>query len=279
MPFFNTLRTPTKKAESNPRRLHAEGSTQSERQSTPKRKDITPIEPEKEAKQQRPSVSTDSALLVIFGDIIRSTKMKEEELLTRLNDMLAKLLDEKLDSKLAALKEGDEKSNKAIGDKVERYKREKNIVISNIPEDEGEEVDDLLMKANDIFEKMGIHGVEVDDIYRIGRKKANGKPRPLLVKLLRNYQKRSVMKEKKQLKGEKIYINDDLTFDERKVEKALRDKYRDLSKGSKDYRMGIRNGKMTIWKSGAKFKEYIVEGDVVMEAPERMIVAAGSSSQ
>lgn len=201
--------------------------------------------------------------------------MNEKELLVKLHAMLAKLLDEKL----ATFQDRDEKLKNEIGNKVERYKREKNIVISNIEEDDSEQVDDLLLKANDVFEKMSIHGVEVDDIYRIGKKKNNGKPRPILVKLLRSYQKKNIMREKKQLKGAKIYINDDLTFDERKVEKALRDKYRDMAKDNKDCRMGIRNGKMTVWKSGAKFAEYMVVGDVVVEAPERMVMGGEKSSQ
>ncbi len=259
MSFFGSLLTPTKKTTSNPRRLQTE-DVQSERKTIPKRKDITPVESAKDSKRNRPKVPTESALLAILGDIIRTTKMKEEELLKKLRIMMAELLDEKLDQKLAKLKENDDKSKKEIAEKVERYKREKNIVISNLQEDEVEETDDLLMKANDIFEKMGIHGIEVDDIYRLGKRKNNGKPRPLLVKLIRNYQKRSVMKEKKKLKGEKIYINEDLTFEERKVEKTLRDKYRDFSKGSKDYRMGIRNGKMVIWKNGVKSAEYSGRG-------------------
>lgn len=36
--------------------------------------------------------------------------------------------------------------------------------------------------------------------------------------------------------------------------------------------MGIRNGKMMIWKNKVKFAEYMMEGNNVVEAPQRMMV-------
>ncbi|CAL8091301.1 unnamed protein product [Orchesella dallaii] len=181
-------------------------------------------------------------------------------------DKIRAMLSEVFDEKLQVLDKKCDDATSVAMSKIDFMRREKNIIISGLPEDNNEKITDQIKKAEGVFTKLGLKNIGIDDISRLGKdKKANGNPRPLLVKLVRKMDKRAIMSEKKKLGKEKIYINDDVSPAVRANEKKLRDKFREQKVLDKDYRMQIKRGELFIWKNKAVVKHFILDeatGDV-----------------
>jgi hypothetical protein len=93
--------------------------------------------------------------------------------------------------------------------KVERFTRRNNIRIVGYPESDGEKVKAIV---DDIFtSKFGMENVEIERAHRDG-KVINGRPRHILIKLLRYSDKVNIFTTwRVSLKGESYRIADDLT--------------------------------------------------------------------
>jgi hypothetical protein len=109
---------------------------------------------------------------------------------------------------------------KGIGRKMElkeREERKNNIVIRSLEEGEGE----IRERVVKVLEEIGAK-VRIEDVRRVGGKygKEGGM---VVVKLGSREQKREVMEKKKGLKGKKIRIEDDLTWEERKIRWKIRE--------------------------------------------------------
>lgn len=103
--------------------------------------------------------------------------------------------------------------------RMERKDREKKIVIKGMEENEsgektGEIVEEMLKKD------LNLSGIRIGKTERIGAK-VRGRIRPILVELERMDDKINVMKSKKKLKGTRIYLDDDMTREERERKKKL----------------------------------------------------------
>ena len=91
----------------------------------------------------------------------------------------------------------------------------KNIRINGLPETKPEE--DLKKELRELSQVMGLDPVavtaDVDVIHRIGKPsvKDNGPPRPVIVKFKSYHVRGMFIRARRQLKGQKIFINDDLT--------------------------------------------------------------------
>ncbi len=104
----------------------------------------------------------------------------------------------------------------------------------------------------------------IDDVHKVGA--VGGKKRPLLVKLVRTCDRKAIFAEKKKLKGEKIFINDDLSPQEVEREKALLKVFKAKKEADPGLRKGLRRGVLTIWKDGKVQEKLAVEeatGNVV----------------
>ncbi|KMQ83947.1 hypothetical protein RF55_18740 [Lasius niger] len=120
----------------------------------------------------------------------------------------------------------------------EREERKNYIVIRSLEEGEGE----VRGGVEKVLEEIGVK-VKIEEIRRIGGKygKEGGM---VVVKLGSREQKKEVMEKKKRLKGRKIRIEDDLTWEERKI----RWKIREIAKEErrKGSRVWIGYGKIRI---------------------------------
>lgn len=96
----------------------------------------------------------------------------------------------------------------------------------------------------------------IDTAYRVGNKKA-GINRPILIKLVRLQDKENIMRNKRTLgKASKVYINEDLTKEERMIQAALRQKGKELKRSDPAIKFTIRGKKMLIRKDGKITSSY-----------------------
>lgn len=108
-------------------------------------------------------------------------------------------------------------------EQMERRRRKNNIVITGI-KDSMEEFKEKEVKPW-LKIKLMIE-VEINDLWKIG-----GTEKSILVIECRNWkEKEKVMKNKSKLAGTSIYINNDLTWKERKMQKAIRQYAQELRK-------------------------------------------------
>ena len=120
----------------------------------------------------------------------------------------------------------------------EKVRREKNVIIMGVKESD---VDTEVLVKDLITTKLNLSDVEITNARRLGKQNKN--PRPVLVVFDSVESKRKVMRNRTKLLGSKIYINNDLTLDQRKKEKELRKKKQFLIKHEL-----YRNKNITIYK-------------------------------
>jgi 3'-phosphoadenosine 5'-phosphosulfate sulfotransferase len=148
--------------------------------------------------------------------------------------------------------------------------RKKNVIIHGLPEKKNEGWVDLEAAVADLYKQLGLPcNPDFDDCFRLG-KPAEGKMRPVLLKLIRFRDKKLIMSQTKSLKGTKIYINDDQSKDERKKLSILRLKERELRKDHPEARVYIR-GQILIYKKGTTTKIYQVNADLKVTEQARGI--------
>ena len=134
---------------------------------------------------------------------------------------------------------------------LEKEKRKKNRVIYNLQEsnktEAGQRYDEDRANIQKIFtQELLRDGFKVERIIRLG-KRTEGRRRPTLVEMRNENEKMDILINAKKLRHSveypKLYINKDLTFDERMNEKQLRDQLKEKrDNGETGYT--IRNGKL-----------------------------------
>lgn len=151
----------------------------------------------------------------------------------------------------------DAASNNALR-AIEKINREKNFVIFGLPEGNDEKTDDLIKLVDELFAKMGVTGVLVDDLFRLGKKKSGSKqPRPLLLKLVRMLDKKRIREARRKLGKADPVIVDDKSKDEIAVEKKLLEKFSEMKKKDKTLKKRIIRGKMTVFKDKKELKSFV----------------------
>lgn len=137
--------------------------------------------------------------------------------------------------------------------RLEKKEREKNIVIKGLKETENEE------KTGEIVEEMlkkdlNLSDIRIRKVERIGAK-ISGRTRPIIIALENKEDKLTILKCKKKLKGTTIYLDDDLTREEReRKKKLLRIVWEERKKNKNAYLRGDR-----IVVEGEMFM--LIEGD------------------
>jgi len=109
-----------------------------------------------------------------------------------------------------------------------------------VPESDEETWKELDKIIDDLSAKLELgEKLDYDDINRLGRNKP-GKCRPILMKLVRKRDKKLIMAQRKCLKGTNIYIQDDLTPDERAEYNTPRSKFKELKDQHPDASVKLR---------------------------------------
>ena len=95
---------------------------------------------------------------------------------------------------------------------LEQYSRRNSIRIFGIPESQGEDTDQAVIKAVSDNLPGSISLADIDRSHRSGKPRADAKkPRPILVKLTHYRKKAALMKDRRRLKGTGVSIQEDLT--------------------------------------------------------------------
>lgn len=172
-----------------------------------------------------------------------------------------KIIGEELDKKLAKfdkivpIVEHNSKLIEQLTKRVsllEQNSKKLNIILHGIPESTGREsLQNRINIFTDIVQKLGLKDIDCEDIRRLGLSNPS-KVRPLLVKLVKMTDKIEIMKSRKMLKGTKVFIEDDLNIEERKLNARLREKFKDLRKDDPTITGFVRNGSICMWKQGQK---------------------------
>ncbi|OXA58961.1 RNA-directed DNA polymerase from mobile element jockey [Folsomia candida] len=109
---------------------------------------------------------------------------------------------------------------------------------------------------------MGITSFDFDEAFRVGKATAGKGPRSVIVKLLRSRDQGTLFAQKKQLYASKtgkfaqVYINEDMTKEERKTAGELRAKLRELKVTDPTTMGTIRKDILTTRKAGVVDKKY-----------------------
>lgn len=136
--------------------------------------------------------------------------------------------------------------------------RSKNIVIFGIVEPAKESPADLYKTIEELTNAMGIPDLDFDDAYRLGKPGNSAKgPRPVLLRLMKTRDKRTVFNNKKKLQTtppgpfEKVYIHEDQSVEERKIAKSdLRRKLKELKQADQQLTGSIRHNTLFTRKDG-----------------------------
>ena len=154
-------------------------------------------------------------------EVSQRPNLSAEPILTSNHSQLEKANTEALEIKLNLVSKVLEDQQKLIEMK-ERAERANNVVIFGLAESNTHSVSE---EVSDLFNtKLGQPDVHIASARRLGKLEQNrGKPRPVLVSLVSSFDKATVMKNKKNLAGTKIFINNDLTKEQAREDKRLRD--------------------------------------------------------
>ena len=111
----------------------------------------------------------------------------------------------------------------------EREKRANNLVVVGLNEDEeNEDIPTLLSEF--LCTKMKLTSVNITQARRLGKKaRENNKPRPILMTLGSHLDKTTVTANRSKLSGTRVYINNDLTKEQRQTERKLRETKKKLT--------------------------------------------------
>ncbi|OXA51476.1 hypothetical protein Fcan01_13644 [Folsomia candida] len=140
--------------------------------------------------------------------------------------------------------------------------RHKAVVITGLPEATKETMATLTATLLEMTTAMGIASFDFDKAFRVGKATAGKGPRPVIVKLLRSRDKWTLFAQKKQLYASKtgkfaqVYINEDMTKEERKTAGELRAKLRELRVTGPTTMGTIRKDILTTRKAGVVDKKY-----------------------
>ena len=135
-----------------------------------------------------------------FSERVDALESTAESLKKRIGSLEAELNSTQSQVKLAIAKANDN----------EHYSRKYNLRIFGLEEKADENCTELLKEFCAIKLNFQLSVAEVDRVHRIGKKQL-GKRRPILVKFISYRTKMEVMKRMSNLKGSRLFINEDLT--------------------------------------------------------------------
>ena len=94
----------------------------------------------------------------------------------------------------------------------EQYSKRCNVRIYGIPEEKGENCYDAVVNFCRNCLKCDVAVSEIDRTHRVGKQRNDSTPRAMIVKFLSYQSKLKVLKHRRNLKGSKKFINEDLTL-------------------------------------------------------------------
>ena len=151
-----------------------------------------------------------------------------------------------------------EKINEDVEEKLEAFRRRKNIILYGMPEEKNKddrnrcEIDEANIK--NLLKELKTN-VKNYEITRIGKQIIDGRPRPIRVELNRESDKYEILKGAFNLKTtrnetfKRVIITTDMSFKQREAEKLLREELKERRQ-SGEKNLKIRRGKIVKEEGG-----------------------------
>jgi len=153
---------------------------------------------------------------------------------------------------------------------LERLAREKNVIMHGLEDSDDENWQKTTAIVSEFLKNSFGIGHNIVDIAERLEKFRRDRVRPIRIKFIRLYDKKMIMIEKKKL-DKPIYINADMSLQDRKANSTLQKKKKELIAENPDLRYKVMRGKIICSdKAGVKVKEYCVSNNLeaVVEARE-----------
>ena len=96
-------------------------------------------------------------------------------------------------------------------DDLQQYSRRTCLLIHGVKEEKEENVETVVNNVIKEEVKVKLDAKDVSRTHRLGRRRSDGKPRPIIVRFLSYRQRAKVFSSKKNLKGKKTFISENLT--------------------------------------------------------------------
>ena len=107
-------------------------------------------------------------------------------------------------------------------DYIDDKQRKCNVILSGVDENRGENMEQCIKKATDVLRnKLEITDPDINIAYRIGKPYIDGKNRDIMIKFNNMTQKENVLKKRKNLKGQPLYVNEDYCKNTIEIRKSL----------------------------------------------------------
>lgn len=130
-----------------------------------------------------------------------------------------------------------------------------------MPEGDDDSTNGNIQAVNDLCDQIGVPRPAIDDVFRMGKKGVL--PRMMLLKLVSTVDKKNIMSQAKNLRKQKIFLNDDQSAEDRKKCGLLRNHFKTMKATRPGINFSIRNCIMNIWKDNAIIEKYnVVDGNV-----------------
>lgn len=141
----------------------------------------------------------------------------------------------------------------------EQYSRRYNVRIHGIPEEKGENCYDIVLRFCRDELKCDVGVNEIDRTHRVGKTRDDSTPRAIIVKFLSYQSKVKVLKHRRNLKGSKKFINEDLTSVNKQLFDVARKDLSNLSVWTSDGKVLVKlpNEKITRIKSKEDIQEIL----------------------
>ena len=188
----------------------------------------------------------DKEVYSLISDMMKMAKMEREkndteraqlfEMMKRMSDQITGL-DKKVENKINERLNGVEKDilikvNEEVEQKLEQFKRRKNIIIYALPEYEGRDENERDRIETDnlkqIFREINVD-IDTFKIIRLGKQFTRNKIRPVKVELKEESEKYKILKKPANIRNteaekfKRVIITTDMTLKQRELEKILRE--------------------------------------------------------
>ena len=165
-------------------------------------------------------------------DKYKHERKEREEITNNLTENVAKLI-----QKVDDLSEAVEKQEKCL--------RRNCLLLHGIPERKQESTDELCIKAINQHLDLDINDRDIDRTHRIGNpRNTDEKSRPIIIILVRYYDRKKIFDSKKKLKGKKIAITESLTVARIKKLNEARKRY--------NFKNGWTSDRKILYKDGSE---------------------------
>ncbi|CAG9764482.1 unnamed protein product [Ceutorhynchus assimilis] len=164
---------------------------------------------------------------------------------------------------------------------IDRSMRKRNRIVYGIPENSDGPLESVVLHIFETILKIKLDDADIEEVFRIG-KRAEGRSRPVMVKMANFKKKLFILENAHKLKGSQYAISNDLDSEERSVQKVLlRHRYEAKEKG---YNVQMKRNALVIDEretiSNVTDSEEVTDNEVSADAtPEEEEVIDGDEPE